>query len=325
MSNRIEPIDHGSEFGIASGQSTPERSREREWKRERLERDRFVGESRVEGTAEDGDVVKTGTTTVAVAGTDGVVLAADTRASIGGGRFVANRTTQKIEPIGDRAAVAFSGSVSDAQSFVRRLRAEARLYQLEHGRSMSLESLATLAGGLVRRGPYRVLDLLLAGVEDGGGRGSGSKADNDDGDGDDVRTAVYDIGPGGGVMTTDYAASGSGMQLTYGALEGTIGVESDADRTVAGLRPIVAGAVRSATARDTASGDGMTLATITADGLELERFGDLEAVEADATGGGGGQTGSGGARTGEKRSGEKKGERRKRGQAEREEDGEEVN
>ncbi|WP_276256965.1 proteasome subunit alpha [Halomontanus rarus] len=287
MSNRIEPIDHGSEFGIASDQSTPERSREREWKR--LERDRFVRESRVEGTAEDGDVVKTGTTTVAVAGTDGVVLAADTRASIGGGRFVANRTTQKIEPIGDRAAVAFSGSVSDAQSFVRQLRAEARLYQLEHGRSMTLESLATLAGGLVRRGPYRVLDLLLAGVEDDAVGSLKSNADTDDSK--DVRTAVYDIGPGGGVMTTDYAASGSGMQLAYGALEGAIGVESDADRTVAGLRPIVAGAVRSATARDTASGDGMTLATITADGLELERFGDLEAVEADATVGGGGRTG----------------------------------
>lgn len=274
MTDRIEPIDRGHEFGVGVG---PRRGT-LEPERERLEREhRSIG-SKTEHT-KDAGIVKTGTTTVAVAGFDGVVLAADTRASIGGGRFVANRTTQKIEPIGDRAAVAFSGSVSDAQAFVRQLRAEARLYQLEHGRSMSLESLATLAGGLVRRGPYRVLDLLLAGVEDGGGSGSRSKADND-GDGNGVRTAVYDIGPGGGVMTTDYAASGSGMQLAYGALEGAIGVESDAGRTVAGLRPIVAGAVRSATARDTASGDGMTIATITADDLELERVDDLDAVGA---------------------------------------------
>ncbi|MCU4742762.1 proteasome subunit alpha [Natronoglomus mannanivorans] len=270
MTDRIESIDRGREFGVGPRRGMPEPERGR------LEREhRSIG-SQIEHT-EDAGVVKTGTTTVAVAGSDGVVLGADTRASVGGGRFVANRTTQKIEPIGDRAAVAFSGSVSDAQSFVRQLRAESRLYELEHGTAISLESLATLAGGLVRRGPYRVLDLLLAGVED-----DGVEAESSAGDSTDVGAAVYDIGPGGGVMTADYAASGSGMQLAYGALEGTLG-EATGTKTVGDLRPIVASAVRSATARDTASGDGMTVATVTTDGVERERFDELEtAVEAVA-------------------------------------------
>ena len=191
--------------------------------------------------------ITTGTTTVGAVGADGVVLAADTRASLGG-RFVTNRSARKIEPVADRTAVAFSGSVSDAQSFVRNLRAELRGYELRHDNAPSVETAATVAGDLVRRGPYRILDLVLAGVDDG--------------------PAVYQIGGGGGVMDTAYAASGSGMQLAYGALEEAY----EPDLPLGDLRRVVATAVQSATERDTASGDGMTIATISADSLDLEQF-----------------------------------------------------
>lgn len=202
-------------------------------------------------------IVKTGTTTVGAVGTNGVVLAADTRASLGG-QFVTNRTARKVEPVDDRTAVAFAGSVSDGQSFVRQLRAEARSYEMRHGRPMSVETMSTVAGGLVRRGPYRILDLVLGGVDDA--------------------PAVYDIGPGGGVMGTEYAASGSGMQLAYGALESGY----DPDATVDALRDVVVSAVHGATERDTASGDGMTVATITDSGSDLEQFADLETAVASA-------------------------------------------
>ncbi len=159
-----------------------------------------------------------------------------------------NRTARKIAPVDDRTAVAFAGSVSDAQSFVRGLRAELRLYALRHDGSASIETAATVAGDLVRRGTYRILDLVLGGVDD--------------------EPAVYQIGPGGGVMRTEYAASGSGMQLAYGALEGAY----ESDLPLADLRETAARAVYSATERDTASGDGMTIATITGDDLEIEVF-----------------------------------------------------
>lgn len=205
--------------------------------------------------------VTTGTTTVGVVGSDGVVLAADRRASLGG-RFVTNQTARKIEPVADHVGLAFSGSVSDAQSFVRRLRAELDGYELRHDRPATVETAATVAGDLIRRGPFRILDLVLGGV--------------------DEAPAVYQIGGGGGVMKTRYAASGSGMQLAYGALEGAY----EPDLPVAELRRVAATAVRNATERDTASGDGLTVATITADGLDLEAFdgvaADLEAV-ADGT------------------------------------------
>ncbi|RKD97639.1 proteasome subunit alpha [Halopiger aswanensis] len=218
-----------------------------------------AGDGGADSTPSDA-IIKTGTTTVGLAGADGAVLAADARASLGG-QFVTNKTARKIEPVADRTAVAFSGSVSDAQSFVRHLRAELSQYDLERDGPASVETAATVAGDLVRRGPYRILDLVLAGVDD--------------------EPAVYQIGGGGGVMEAPYAASGSGMQLAYGALEAAY----QPDRSVAELRPIAARAVRSAAERDTASGDGMTIATITDDDLAIERYDDLEravsAVDSD--------------------------------------------
>ncbi|WP_254768751.1 proteasome subunit alpha [Salinilacihabitans rarus] len=209
------------------------------------------------GTERSG-VVKTGTTTVALRGTDGVVLAADARASLGG-RFVANREMRKVEPIGERAAVAFAGGVADAQAFVRRLRSEARLYELEHGREPTVEALATVAGGLVRSGAFPVLELLIGGVDPDGA------------------SAVFTVDRGGGVMAAPYAAGGSGMQLAYGALEG----DYREDRDVAALRDVAARAVESATERDAASGDGATVATIRAApetgdaAFDLDRYGSV--------------------------------------------------
>lgn len=207
--------------------------------------------------------VKTGTTVLGAVGSDGAVLAADTRASLGG-QFVTNRRMQKIAPVDDRTAVAFSGSVSDAQAFVEQLRTELRLYEMYNDAHASVETAATVAGDLVRRGPYRIIDLVLAGVDD--------------------HPSVYDIGQGGGVMQSDYAASGSGMQLAYGALEGAYEPSLPVER----LRTIAADAVRSATERDTASGDGMNIATVTEDGIDLETFEGIDAAVNSVSGGGAG-------------------------------------
>ncbi|MFC3958134.1 proteasome subunit alpha [Halovivax cerinus] len=203
------------------------------------------GESPAGTAHESADEFSTGTTIVALAGDDGVVLGADARVSLGG-RFVTNRSARKVEPIGERAAVAFSGGVSDAQSVVGQLRTERRLYELDHGRPMPTDALATVAGRLIRDGQFRSIGLLLGGVDE---------------------SAVYWIDGGGGVMRDTYAASGSGMQLAYGALEGAY----EPDRPVADLRPLAADALAAAAERDVASGDGMTITTITDEGLSERR------------------------------------------------------
>ena len=207
-----------------------------------------------EGAA-DGDVVtKTGTTTVGIATDDGVVIATDRRASLGG-RFVSNKNVVKVEEVHPTAALTLVGSVGGAQSFIRSLRAEVDLEDARKGEPMSMHALATLAGNFARGGPFRAIHPILGGVDSEGSH-------------------VYTIDPAGGVVSDEYAVTGSGMQLAYGAIEG----EYDASMDIDEARQLAARAINSATERDTGSGNGIVVATVTADGVEIEEFDDVDDV-----------------------------------------------
>jgi len=206
-------------------------------------------------SADDLDNVnKTGTTTVGLVTADGVVIATDMRASLGG-RFVSNKNVQKVEQIHDTAALTLVGSVGGAQSFIKSLRAEANLYEARRGESMSINALATLAGNFARGGPFFAINPILGGVDDEGHH-------------------VYSIDPAGGVMADDYTVTGSGMQLAYGVLEQEYedGLSNEEAKTVA------ARSVKSAAERDTGSGNGVFLAEITADGVEINGHTDFDEV-----------------------------------------------
>ena len=215
-----------------------------------------LGELRTRELAgEDLDSVNTtGTTTVGLTTADGVVLATDMRASLGG-RFVSNKDVQKVEQVHPTAAVTIAGSVGGAQSFIRSLRAEVNLFETRRGKDLSVSALATLAGNFLRGGPFFLVSPILGGVDDEGHH-------------------VFSLDPAGGVMADAYTATGSGMQLAYGVLEQQFdeGMSNDEAVTVA------ARAVKSAVERDTASGDGVFVATITGDGVDIQGhkdFGEL--------------------------------------------------
>jgi len=206
--------------------------------------------------AGDAAVAETGTTTVALAAGDAVVLAADRRASLGGA-FASNKRVRKVEAVHPTAAVALSGTVGAVQDLARTLDAEASLYAARRGDELSMGALATVAGSLVRGVPAQ---LLLGGVDDDG-------------------AGVYELDGGGGVLETQYAAAGSGMQVAYGVLEGDAETVDDAE----GARELAADAVGAASERDGASGNGATVATVTTDGVDVEvRDADAIAPRADA-------------------------------------------
>ncbi|WP_049902727.1 archaeal proteasome endopeptidase complex subunit beta [Halococcus agarilyticus] len=197
----------------------------------------------VDGAGEQ-DELETGTTTVGLTTEDGVVLAADRRASAG--NLVASKNADKILEIHSSAALTISGSVSAAQSLVNSLRAEVRLYETRRDTGMSLEALANLTSNLLRSGGFRIVQPVLGGVDAEGSH-------------------IYSIGPGGSVMAEDYAVSGSGSPFALGVLE----QEYDAGMSVEDAATTAARAVQSAVERDTASGNGLSLATITGDGVEI--------------------------------------------------------
>jgi len=193
-------------------------------------------------------VSKTGTTTVGIATDEGVVVATDRRASLGG-RFVSSKQVVKVEQVHPTAVLTLVGSVGGAQSFVRSLRSEANLYERRRGEPMAIDALATLASNFARGGPFRAIHPVLGGVDEDGSH-------------------VFTIDPAGGLMEDDYAVTGSGMQLAYGTIEGQYDPEMD----VADAERLAARAIAAASERDTGSGNGIVVATVTAEGVETAEY-----------------------------------------------------
>ncbi|MFB6087181.1 MAG: proteasome subunit beta [Haloarculaceae archaeon] len=196
-----------------------------------------------DGVDSDQAQYETGTTIVGLAAADGVVMAADQRMSLGG-RFTANKNVRKLSQVHPRGVLAISGSVGPAQEVVRSLRAEASIYESRRGESMSMTALSQTAGHLLRGLP---VSPLLGGVDEEGGH-------------------VFELDGSGSVLADRYAAGGSGMQVAYGVLEGRY----DPEASLEDARAAATDAVAAASERDTASGDGVHLATITDDGVDIQ-------------------------------------------------------
>ena len=193
-------------------------------------------------------VNKTGTTTIGITTSEGVVIATDMRASLGG-RFVSNKNVQKVEQIHPTAALTLVGSVGGAQSFIRSLRAEVNLYEARRGEDMSMQALSTLAGNFARGGPFFAINPILGGVDDDGHH-------------------VYSIDPAGGVMQDDYTVTGSGLTVAYGTLEDRY--EDDMNNEEA--KEVAAAAINAAAERDTGSGNGIYLAEVTGEGVDINGY-----------------------------------------------------
>ncbi|MFB6205054.1 MAG: proteasome subunit beta [Haloglomus sp.] len=221
-----------------------------------------------DSTHDPGEAVEygTGTTTVGLVATDGLVLATDRRASLGG-RFVSNKNVVKVEQVHPTAAVTIAGSVGPAQAYLRQLRAEAELYENRRGRRMSVEALSSIGSALLRGLP---VSPLLGGVDPAG-----------DGE-DEAVPRLYQLdGAGGRIEESQYAATGSGMTVATGALEREYDPAVDVGEAV----NTAVDAVLAASERDTASGNGVAVARVTPDGVETERRDGTGALINGAAGG----------------------------------------
>jgi len=185
-----------------------------------------------------------GTTTVGIVCRDGVVLAADRRASLG--NMVLSDSVTKIFQIDEHLALAGAGSVGDILSLVRILRAEAKLYRAKAGREMSVRALATLTSNLLhgsRFMPYFGW-FLVAGY--------------------DSKPALYSIDMAGGITEDKFTAAGSGMEFAFSILED--GFKEDMPLKE-GIK-LALRAMKAATRRDVFTGGGVMLITVTKDGYK---------------------------------------------------------
>lgn len=209
--------------------------------------------------SDESKVTKTGTTTIGITvdanDTEGVIIATDRRASLGG-RFVSSKNVVKVEQIHPTGALTLVGNVGGAQSFIKQLRAETSLYEARRREDMTMQALATLASNFARSGSFHAIRPILGGVDNEGAH-------------------VFTIDPAGGVMEQDYTVTGSGMQSAYGSLDPVV----DDITTMDDARQAAATAVEAAAERDTASGNGLALATITTDGVDISTYDDYPDVD----------------------------------------------
>jgi len=185
------------------------------------------------------ELVLKGTTTVGVICKDGVILASDTRVTMG--YFVAHHKGKKVYRIDDHLAMTISGVVADAQRAVEILKVNAQLYRLNTARPMPVGSAARLIANLLFSSRYAplVAQVLIGGMDDSGPH-------------------VFSIDPLGSITEEKCVATGSGSPIAYGVLED----KYKQDAPIKDMLPIVVRAVDSAMKRDSASGDSFDISII---------------------------------------------------------------
>jgi proteasome beta subunit len=188
-------------------------------------------------------ILKTGTTILGIVCKDGVVMAADTRGTAGG--IILGKNEKKVFPINDYIVMSGCGTAMEIQKIPRYVAAELKLKELRSKVRPSVKQAANLLSNLRISGQSA---FLLAGF-------------NEDG-----TTELYSTDPIGHITKVeDYDANfGSGMPFVLGLLERQykkgISVEE-------GIKLAIE-SIKSSTQRDTASGNGIDIFTITKDGIK---------------------------------------------------------
>ncbi len=194
--------------------------------------------------------LKTGTTTVGILCKDGIVLAADKRATAG--YLIANKKFEKVMPITDKIAVTVAGTVSDVQLLVKYLKSELKIKFFRTNSEPTVREAANLMAMFLYSNIRRfsvipgIAHFVMGGKDDSGFH-------------------VYDLAPDGSIaLVDDYVSSGSGSVYAMGVLETLYKKGISVDEGV----KLAAKSITAALRRDIASGNGIDIFTITQDGVK---------------------------------------------------------
>ncbi|OJI07949.1 MAG: proteasome endopeptidase complex, archaeal, beta subunit [Candidatus Micrarchaeum sp. ARMAN-1] len=200
-----------------------------------------------------------GTTTVGIVCSDGVVVGADSRATMD--TFIASTEARKVWSIDSNLAMTIAGAVGDAQEIIRILKIQNEIYKMNESRPMSPKSAATLLSIILQENkmmPFYV-QLIVAGVDD------------------DNKGYVYNLDALGGFTEEKFTSTGSGSLTALGYLEETY----KPTITIKDGIKIAARALSIAMRRDSATGNNITVASITKSNGYVEYTGkDLEKATA---------------------------------------------
>lgn len=188
-----------------------------------------------------------GTTTIGLICQNGVVFASERRATMGS--FIATKAAKKIYQIDDLIAMTTAGVVGDAQTLVRWMSVEAKLYKMRRQESMTVGAITTLLSNILSASRYYpfFVQLLVGGLDKKG-------------------PSLYSIDPlGGAIEEREIVATGSGSPIAYGVLEDRYRRNMSLDEGI----DLAIRALAAAIKRDAASGNGIEVVTITPEGYKV--------------------------------------------------------
>ncbi|MBT3690733.1 proteasome subunit beta [Candidatus Woesearchaeota archaeon] len=194
--------------------------------------------------------VQKGTTTVGIVCKDGIVLAADKRASAG--YLIASKDVDKIHMISSNMAVTMAGLVSDAQLIVKLAKAELRLKKIRNQKESTVKEGANMVGGILYQNIRKfstvpgIVSFLLGGKDKHGFR-------------------LYELGVDGSVTDVKkFVSTGSGSMMAYGVMETLYKEDLQMKEGV----ELATRAISAAMQRDMATGEGLDVFTITLEGAK---------------------------------------------------------
>ncbi|MBS3170521.1 proteasome subunit beta [Candidatus Woesearchaeota archaeon] len=193
---------------------------------------------------------KKGTTTVGIVCKDGLVMAADRRATAG--FLIANKKTTKVLPVSEHMAITTAGLVSDIQLFTKIIKAQIMLLKIRKGKEPTVKEAASLLANLAYTNIRRpsmipgIVGFLFGGYDKSG-------------------YSLYEISFDGSIMPVeDYASDGSGSSVALGVMETLYKKELSLEEG----KELAVKALIAAMSRDAATGNGIDVIVITPKGVE---------------------------------------------------------
>jgi len=199
------------------------------------------------------NILTTGTSLVGIVCKNGIVMAGD-RKTTAGGRIVMSKNTQKVTDITPYLVVSGTGTSSDIEIAKKLIRAQLKLKELRDNKRPTIKEAANMIAMMSYKNirqpsmiPFRA-GLMVGGV-------------NEDG-----TTELYSVEPAGStIKIEDFDANfSSGRPYILGLLERQYKKGLSMEEGI----ELAIEAIKSSSERDTASGHGVDVFSITSEGIK---------------------------------------------------------
>jgi len=179
-----------------------------------------------------------GATAVGITYHEGVVFASERR--IAYGNFLVSKSTKKTFQITPKVGAACAGLVADMQILSLQISALAKIRKMELKREVPPNSIAKMMSNMMyERRFFPLLTQVIVGgfVE---------------------KPSIYTLDPLGSVLPDEYAAVGTGAEMALGVLDS----QFKANMAEQEAKELAIKSIRSASLRDSFSGDGIDILVI---------------------------------------------------------------